>query len=271
MNGTHLAEVCPGWYFLNRSRYNERQVDFVPVIILKQRRHMKSEKLYLTLWRAIKIIFQGLIFVGIFVPFIVGLFIEINIRTTPDIPWFIFPALFTIFFLSKKSPGWFISNRPEESKRSTTVVLTTLAIIFGLFLAIFSLLLEYASHNDLLVAGKLLLPGDTYAAPKYIQAIISLFVLGAAGPIEEIGVRLAIQFRLQDIVMRKWMAEAVADVLFVLMHFRRFNDIMEILTVSGTALICGRMASYTQRVRYPILIHTISNLGNAIIVIILRN
>lgn len=185
-------------------------------------------------------------------PFMVAAVTEVNLRIYPDIPWFLIPAVGITLVTLLLSERWFKRRMPEPPRSYFRLVATCVLISVGL--AAVALVFMFGA----LSRGHLILPGDKSAAPELFRVAKSFSALLSAAVIEESAFRGALQLRLQS-VLRPRQAEWVAGLAFVLAHFARFSDPGEFPLLVLMAFANSRIATMTQSVRYPALIHLLAN------------
>jgi membrane protease YdiL (CAAX protease family) len=138
-----------------------------------------------------------------------------------------------------------------KSKRTAAV----LTICSGLALGLIGLMLTGVHH---VVEGSVSMPGEIYAGSRQFQLSASFVILASQACIEESGVRGFIQLPLQS-TLGQWRSELAADLVFVLLHFERFQQLNELVVVAVGSVVFGRLAAITQSIRWPILSHLMAN------------
>ena len=193
-----------------------------------------------------------LVFVG---PFLRGVCVQVNLHLDPQIPWFVAPAAViavATFIWSER-----FAQLPASTASLTAIKRTIVGVLLALGLCIAGLsLMDHAS----VLQGRALLPGDPDPAPGLFRAMHSLTLLASAGLIEEGAVRNIVQLRLQR-EMTPLAAEVIAGVVFILLHWDRWDTPAEFPFVALVALVCGRLAAVTQSARIAALTHSVANLG----------
>lgn len=192
------------------------------------------------------------------------MFIEINIRIDAAIPWFVVPAaaiaICTLIWSERLA-------KPVTEVRLPSVPVAALVSV-GAAAAMVLIGLALTDHSSL-THGLILLPGDRDGAPRLFRFLHSIVALGCAGLIEEGSIRNVVQLRLQHAV-KPIVAEAVSDLIFVLLHADQWQTQGELPFVATVALVNGRLAALTQTARYPALVHSVLNIAIAIVILLFR-
>lgn len=185
--------------------------------------------------------------------FLVEFFIQLNLHVLRGAPWFLVPVTIAVAATLRHTLNDDSSTRSKSlSPRQSLLIASGLAITLGLLAA-------WLTGIQKVSTGNVLLPGDRYAATAAFQIAATVATMIAAGIFEEFGVRRFVQFRLS----RFWhphFCEALAGLLFVALHFFRFHVGGQIFYVLLLGFVCGRFASATQSVIWPMVIHVVANL-----------
>lgn len=178
----------------------------------------------------------------------------INLLTGPAIPWY---TLFA-FGLSLATLRWCDNGyEPLSTGQSSRRRALMIALLLGVGLAALGLILT--AHAPLR-AGRVALPGEAEPAPIFFHLAASYTKAGTAGLVEEAVIRGLVQLGLQTTIKPRW-AEIIAGLEFVLLHGSQLKNPGELLLVSSTALVNGRLTALTQSTRYAVIVHCVSNLG----------
>jgi membrane protease YdiL (CAAX protease family) len=186
-------------------------------------------------------------------PFIIGAFIEINLRTEPDIPWFPVPAIAVTLLTLRLSERSFQPRAAGSSHHLWRSI--GISVVISVGLAAVALAFMYETLQTQHVA----LPGDSVAAPNLFKVIKSFTSLLTAAVIEESAFRGFLQLRSRRALPAPIWPELLADVSFTLTHFARFHEPGEVPFLLLLSVGSGRMTTIAQSVRYPALIHLLAN------------
>jgi hypothetical protein len=189
----------------------------------------------------------------------------INLRTGAGIPWFPVVAVgISLATLRLCDQGY----QPLPTVVPPPRGLWVIASILGVCLAALGLVLM--DSNDFR-AGRITLPGDmdTAASPLF-RLMTSYTKVMSAGPVEEGAIRGLVQLGLQKMIKPLW-AETIADFQFVLIHGMRLANPAELILVSVTALVNGRLTAKTQSTHCAALAHCVTNFCIASSILLFRH
>ena len=189
----------------------------------------------------------------------------VNMRTGAEIPWFALAAVVvSITALRLCDKGY---QTPPPLGWPRRYLWIAAALIFGAGLAALGLFLQ---DSDALRAGRVSLPGDEDpTAPLQFRMVTNYTKALDAGPIEEAPLRGLVQLGLTPTIGSLW-AEVIAGLEFVLLHGSKLTNPGELLLVSATAFVNGRITAKSQSTRYATLAHCVSNLGILLGVLVFR-
>lgn len=181
---------------------------------------------------------------------LVAFCIQINYLLSAT-PWFLIPVAIAICIAMSKMR---CPDSPIESQL-LSMPAAWMSTIVGILLGVIAAALTGLNNVS---SGNVVLPGDKYQATLVFQMSATLVTIVAAGIYEELGMRGYIQFRLA----RHWqphICEAIAGLVFVALHYLRFQATGQLLFVCLLTLVCGRAAAMTKTALWPTCIHVGAN------------
>jgi membrane protease YdiL (CAAX protease family) len=193
--------------------------------------------------------------------FAIAVLVRSNTYVLPGIPWFLLPVVvLCLILLGRSEPG---KPPVPPGSKSWNAVWISVALVIAL-----SVVATVFTGLPQISAGTARLPGDAIEGTPLFRALASFAFVAGGAIVEEAAVRGQVQLRLSQLASPV-LAEAIADVLFVLLHFLRFGAPGEMLFVSILSLACGRVAALTQSVRWPAAIHL--GVNSLVLVVVLAN
>lgn len=196
-----------------------------------------------------------------------AIFPEINLRTTPAVPWFPVPMLtigICATFLCRHTCG-----SPLENPRTSPLALSAafgLAVLSVLGLSAAGALL---TGLEAIRLGHATLPGDLLPAPSEFRKIYSITVGITEALTEEASVRGIIQLPLSG-RMGSPKAQIVANTAFVVAHLFTRSGWSEFAFLGVMAITCGLLASVSRNVWLPAVVHASTNTVVAVVVLCYR-
>jgi membrane protease YdiL (CAAX protease family) len=194
-------------------------------------------------------------FIALAIELFISAIVRLNVRAYSQLWWFVIPAAII---------GLYVYNLYEcktPLRQGSLRGAPAASISIGIGLAMGALSLYLTGWQNISI-GTAELPGDEFSASFEFQAMASMTIGLLAAVVEESVIRGRLQFRLQDVIGMRG-AEAVASVVFVLIHFALFANLVAMLHVVVMSVLNGRIAARGQRVAWPLIIHALAN-GSAI-------
>jgi len=192
----------------------------------------------------------------------IAVVIQINMRLEPAVPWFVVPAGAVALAVLKWTER-FVERLPI-ARQVNPIKMTVLSAILAVVLAAVALVLT--PHGTLRQGA---LVGDADPAPLGFRIAHTLAWVACVGAVEEGAVRNMVQLKLQR-RLKPILAEAIAGMIFVLIHAPRLRSADEIALVLLVAFVSGRLAAVTQSARYSTIVHSLSNVGISAAIMLVR-
>jgi membrane protease YdiL (CAAX protease family) len=193
---------------------------------------------------------------------IVAIFPELNARFLPNIYWFIAPTVVILFVIFKWCDALVTGVDPTLDRETALIASAGLGMILGALGIWFT---GVQSVRD----GIAILPGDRFEGSTKFRAAVSIMALISAGFVEEPIIRGKIQFHLRPLIGAP-LSELVSGLVSVVVHFLRLSEFHEAAYVVLLTTVSGRIATMSQSIAAPTIVHVVSNLTIVMVVLAFR-
>jgi membrane protease YdiL (CAAX protease family) len=192
-----------------------------------------------------------------------GLCIELarleNLDFDSEMPWFVGVALLISLFTAWSCT---LGYQPQPVRRTLpagrALIVSVLAGVALAAVAALAMGMLHGAHPTV--------PGDADPAPRLFRLATVFTDVGTAGLIEEPAIRGLVQLGLQRVMRPAW-AELLADSEFILLHFLDFAKPGELLLITLSAAVAGRLTASTQTTRFAVITHCVCNVVITIVVL----